>query len=97
MTTTLHAEQRTARIVAAGLSTETASAFLAEAEGIARSNPSGSLAALLWRLPKPYGTRETSNGDQVWAIIRDGDVVTLMLRRSDQPTTPGAMSVDRLI
>lgn len=37
-----------------------------------------------------------SNGDQVWAIIREGRVHTVMLRRSDQPSTPQALRVRRV-
>ena len=37
-----------------------------------------------------------SNGDQVWAIIRGGRVHTVMLRRSDQPSTPQALRVRRV-
>ena len=35
-----------------------------------------------------------SNGDEVWAVIRDGEVKTVMLRRGTQPKTRGALRVD---
>ena len=38
-----------------------------------------------------------SNGSDVWAIVRDGSVVTVMLRRKQQPTNPAAFNVDRVI
>ncbi len=36
----------------------------------------------------------SSNGDQVWAIIRNRRVVTVMLRRATQPATTKALKVD---
>lgn len=36
---------------------------------------------------------DRSNGDQVWAIIRNRQVVTVMLRRSTQPATTSALRV----
>jgi hypothetical protein len=42
------------------------------------------------------GSLMTSNGDQVWAIIRDGRIHTVMLRRSDQPSTPQALRVSKV-
>jgi hypothetical protein len=41
----------------------------------------------------PDGTG-TSNGNNVWAIIRKGRVATVMLRRDAQPSTPAAFRVD---
>jgi hypothetical protein len=35
-----------------------------------------------------------SNGDQVWALVRGGEVITVMLRRSTQPATAAALRVD---
>lgn len=35
-----------------------------------------------------------SNGDQVWAIVRDQRLATIMLRRASQPATPDALRVD---
>lgn len=40
------------------------------------------------------GSLVGSNGDTVWAIVRGGAIATVMLRRSDQPSTKGAMRVD---
>jgi hypothetical protein len=37
-----------------------------------------------------------SNGDTVWAVIRSGQVVTVMLRRREQPTHPGALQVNQV-
>lgn len=38
-----------------------------------------------------------SNGNQIWAIIRSGSVVTYMLRRDAQPTTIEALKVERIM
>ena len=35
-----------------------------------------------------------SNGDQVWAIVRNGFVKTVMFRRSSQPATCEALRVE---
>lgn len=60
-------------------------------------------AALMVTLPTRAGddrddvlTRE-SNGNEVWTIIRDHRVITLMLRRDDQPKTRTALRVERVI
>lgn len=39
---------------------------------------------------------DESNGDSVWAIVRRGEVKTVMLRRSVQPATADAMRVDKV-
>ncbi len=38
-----------------------------------------------------------SNGEHVVAIFREGRVATVMLRRGNQPSTPAALRVDRVI
>lgn len=43
------------------------------------------------------GDRATSHGDQVWAILGDGVVITVMYRRSSQPKTPAAFDVDEVL
>lgn len=40
---------------------------------------------------------EQSNGDEVWAVLRRGEVKTVMLRRSSQPPTPEALRVDKVV
>lgn len=42
-----------------------------------------------------YGNR--SNGDTVFAIVRNRKVVTVFLRRSTQPSTTAALRVDRVV
>jgi hypothetical protein len=72
-----------------------ADTLLAKAAIAAATCPDRSAALLLARLPKMKGIAwgDASNGDDVWAIVRDGHVVTLMLRRSTQPATPSALHV----
>lgn len=92
---TQHALARVRRLLDAGIPEDHAGAYLARAEAIAR----GTREALAVRLGRCRyaGTWDTSNGDEVWAIIRDGAVATLMLRRHTQPKRPEAMSVARVI
>lgn len=52
-----------------------------------------SAAVKVGTLREERGSLIGSNGDQVWAVLRGGDVVTIMLRRSDQPATPSALRV----
>ena len=40
---------------------------------------------------------EASNGDEVWAILRRGEIKTIMLRRSSQPATAAALRVDKVV
>lgn len=60
-------------------------------------------AVLMVTLPEAAGdqsadllTRE-SNGNEVWTVIRDHRVITVMLRRDDQPKTTAALRVNRLL
>ncbi|MCU0505466.1 MAG: hypothetical protein MUE82_06775 [Chloroflexi bacterium] len=95
MNTTSHATDRAlTRIAAAGLSGQKVLAAAADVAG--RVN--GSVAVLMTTLPEPRGAYWTeSNGNQLWAIIRDHRVVTLMLRRDDQPARPDRLRVDRVM
>ena len=43
------------------------------------------------------GWQGFSNGNVVWAIIRDGVLATVMFRREDQPSTPAALRVRTVI
>jgi len=97
---TNHATERAmTRIAAAGLSGRK---VLAASAAIASKCPAGrSVAVKLTTLPEHVGStnedfyaRTESNGNQVWVIIRDRRVVTLMLRRDNQPETADAMRVD---
>lgn len=66
-------------------------------ESAARSLGSrGSVAVRLFVLSgqRNEAWSNVSNGDAVWAVLRGGTVVTVMLRRSTQPSTAEAMRVD---
>ncbi len=73
------------------------------ANDVARQVPRGSVAVRLACLAKSVGDlrddvmTRASNGDEVWAVVRDGVVRTVMLRRSTQPRDPGAFGVDRVL
>lgn len=43
------------------------------------------------------GFRGFSNGDVVWAIVRGDLLTTVMFRRDDQPSTPAAFGVERVV
>lgn len=59
--------------------------------------PDGSLAIEVCRLKFAVGNSTSSNGDSVVVIVRDGTVVTAMLRRSwNQPFNPAALRVDEV-
>lgn len=48
-------------------------------------------------LPSQQVTNGISNGEEVWAIIRGGDIVTVMNRRATQPRTPNALRVQKVM
>jgi uncharacterized membrane protein len=43
------------------------------------------------------GFRGASNGDEVWAIVREGTLATVMFRRDSQPATPAALRVSEVV
>ena len=82
-----HAYQRvTDRLSQAGFDNETIDQVYAVAEHLARRSPHPSEAIRLITLPDIVGEvwGEASNGNEVWAIVRDRTLVTIMLRRSTQ-------------
>ena len=99
-TRTNHSTERAIeRMAQAGLNPQ---AVLALADQVARST-SVATAVLIVTLPDRAGddrddilTRE-SNGNEVWSINRDGRIITLMLRRSNQPHTADALRVNRVM
>lgn len=64
--------------------------------GYIKAHPTGAHAVRVLKLQGRRGTWAGSNGDEVWAIIRDGQVQTVMLRRSSQPRNAQAFSVDKV-
>lgn len=99
---TQHALLRTdSRIASTNLNVST---LMQKAERVAASNLHGGAIALkLTDIPfcgdnhNEYYSRTQSNGDAVWAIIRDQSVITYFFRRSDQKQTPESMRVDKIL
>lgn len=56
-----------------------------------------SVAVRVGRYAATRGALVGSNGDTVWAVVRGGVVTTVMLRRSDQPSTRAALRVDLVV
>lgn len=97
MALTFHAGERAAeRLTAAGIDP---AVVMREADVIARRFATTSIAVRLRALSAKYGDNRAdvlsreSNGDEVWAVCREGTVRTVMLRRSTQPRTKEAFGV----
>lgn len=59
--------------------------------------PAGSVALEVARMTIALGDRQSSNGDSVVVIVREGVARTAMLRRSwNQPFTPERLRVDEV-
>jgi len=54
-------------------------------------------AAVLVGFAENAGWKGFSNGNVVWAVIRNGELKTVMFRREDQPSTPVALRVRTVI
>lgn len=65
------------------------------ASGYLKAHPRGEHAVRVLQLKKCRGIPwdVLSNGDEVWCIIRHGQVVTTMLRRSTQPRSAASLRV----
>lgn len=98
--TSRHAWERAAERLGVRLPPDTVSAIIANSDQVAASTKRGrSVAYVAHRFGYQVGTAwgSSSNGDLVVAIIREGKVVTYMLRRSSQPLEPAALSVDEVM
>lgn len=94
-----HAEQRVwERLTDAGMSEPAINTVFRAVRYIA-PRFSEDTAVRMLTLPavvnEPWGER--SNGNEVWAIYRNGAVQTVMLRRSTQPGTCAALRVERIV
>lgn len=62
-------------------------------------NPNRHQAFLLYKLPEHKGDTKgsiydrQSNGNEVWAVVRQGKLATIMFRRSTQPKVADSFSV----
>lgn len=91
-----HAEQRVIKriIERAGVSVKEAYRLFARAKRYAFESRVSSEAILMENVEfQGKAWSEESNGNQVWAIIRNGVLVTIMFRRDNQPCSPEALRV----
>lgn len=78
-------------------------ALLQRAIDYVSRKPNRNLAMLVARLGKAYGdTRGSiydrqSNGDEVWIVARQGELRTIMFRRSTQPKKLDSFNVDEIV
>jgi hypothetical protein len=99
--TTMHGiERMKERVGRIGLPEDKYLQVMARSIAASRASEGGTLAAMVMLLDKSYrvvtSDGRESKGDQVWAVCRDGDFVTVMLRNHTQPVTAQKMRVDRL-
>ena len=75
------------------------SAIAARLDRFASRNPTGSIAYRVGRVDGAMVGRawsDESNGNTLWAIVRNGTVETCMWRRDTQPATRAAFRVDNI-
>jgi hypothetical protein len=99
MNTKTHAYDRvTERLTEAGYDQQTIDRVYWAAEQLAAKSTSDSEAIRLINLGEMVGESwsDRSNGSQVWAIVRNRHLVTVMLRRATQPSTPAALKVTKV-
>ena len=94
-----HARLRTTeRLRDAGLDLDIIQRIYQAAEALASASPPPSEAIRLLVLDRQvnelYGTR--SNGNELWAIIRNRRLVTVMLRCDNQAKTRAALRVEKV-
>lgn len=93
-----HAEDRvTERLTDAGWNSANIRKVYTVAEHVARACKRDTAICILTlpeRVNEAWGER--SNGNQVWAISRNGELKTVMLRRDTQPSTPAKLRVDEV-
>lgn len=53
--------------------------------------------AILCGYTEDRGSLVGSNGDEVWAVLREATITTVMLRRGNQPKTPAALRVNKVV
>ena len=82
----------------AGFGAATRAKVFGAAGMLASQSTYRSEAIRLIALPEMVGKAwsDQSNGNEVWAIVRNRRLVTVMLRRSTQPKTAAAFDVERV-
>lgn len=96
---TIHAFERiNKRLIEAGLNQVQIKALELLAGLWAKRSSVESEAIRLCKLAKQTNTpwSEVSNGNEVWAIVRQKDLVTVMFRRETQPKTSEAFRVEKV-
>ena len=65
---------------------------------LTRRSKHKSEAIRLFTIDRIHGVpwSDVSNGDEVWAIIRNNKLITVMFRRGTQPKTADALRVDKV-
>lgn len=95
---TYHLDKRwQERIVSLGIDEETSNHMLEIATNYAMQCPEDT-AQLLFRMNKRVGKfwGNESNGDEVWIVVRDQIIITILFRRSTQPSNRQTLKVDKV-
>lgn len=97
MSVSAHAQDRLRDRLAA-IAPDQRSACMTLAFDYARWHPLGRHAVRVAVLDEPVGSPwdNDSNGNAVWAIVENGNVVTFMFRRSTQRVDRASFNVDKL-
>ncbi len=99
MSVTNHSRERAHdRLSQVGIDPDTIDRIISAVSMLADRSNAHSEAMRVLRLDGQHNERwgAESNGDEVWAIIRERSLVTFMLRRSTQPATTEAFGVDKV-
>ena len=96
---TVHAIERIKdRMMELGLQDHQINQISCNVANIALKSRVESEAVRLFTIKKMHGViwSDKSNGNEIWAIIRGGRVVTVMFRRNTQPKTCDALRVKKV-
>ncbi|MBT6045384.1 MAG: hypothetical protein HOG49_01065 [Candidatus Scalindua sp.] len=81
----------------AGLSIDNASRLVKDLSGIARATDCD-CGVFCGEIDfQGQAWTNSSNGEQIWAIIRNNRIITIMFRRKSQPQDAVSMRVDRIL
>lgn len=91
-----HARERLAERLSAAEQHEAVDRAARVASSVRRGD---AVAAVLLRLTKKRnnGNRRVSNGDTIIGIIRDGELITILLRRATQSLDAATLRVSRVV
>jgi len=99
---TQHSEQRIfSRLKEIGLDVKTISSVFQKAKNFAdyKAERNKDYGVRLFTIKDIHGIpwSDKSNGDEIWSIIRNKNIITVMFRRSTQPATPESLRVDKIV